>query len=88
MYSFCNGGLPNHLDNHFAEIASVHNSQTGLASLQKYYLPRMKTYLGQLSLSTLVRNVGLNISEILRSSSPYSFENNQKNTLLSCQNSC
>jgi len=78
MYSFHNGGLPNPLDNYFAEIASVHNSQTGLASLQKHYLPRMKTYLGQLSLSILVRNFGLNIPEILKSSSPYSFENNIK----------
>jgi len=77
MFSFYNGGLPNLLDNYFAEIASVHNSQTGLASLQKHYLPRMKTSLGQLSLSTLVRNFGLNIPEILKSS-PYSFENNIK----------
>ena len=50
MYSFYNGGLLNHSDNHFAEIASVHKYQTRLASLQKYYLPRMKTSMGQLSL--------------------------------------
>jgi len=50
MYSFYNGGLLNHSDNYFAEIASVHKYQTRLASLQKYYLPRMKTTLGQLSL--------------------------------------
>jgi len=50
MYSFYNGGLPNHFDNYFAEIASVHKYQTRLASLQKHYLPRMKTSLGQLSL--------------------------------------
>jgi len=36
MYSFYNGGLPNHFDNYFAEIASVHKNQTRLASLQKY----------------------------------------------------
>ena len=35
--------------NYFAEIASVHKYQTRLASLKKYYLPRMKTSLGQLS---------------------------------------
>jgi len=35
MYSFHNGGLPNHFDNYFAEIASVHKYQTRLASLQK-----------------------------------------------------
>ena len=46
MYSFCNGGLPNHFDNYFAEIASVHKYQTRLASLQNYYLPRMKTSRG------------------------------------------
>ena len=33
MYSFCNGGLPDHFDNYFAEIASVHKYQTRLASL-------------------------------------------------------
>ena len=51
MHSFYNGGLPIHFDNYFAEIASVHKYQTRLASLQKYYLPRMKTSLGQLSLN-------------------------------------
>jgi len=50
MYSFQNGGLPNHFDSYFAEIASVHKYQTRLVSLQKYYLPRMKTTLGHLSL--------------------------------------
>jgi len=33
LYSFYNGGLPNHFDNYFAEIASVHKYQTRLASL-------------------------------------------------------
>jgi len=37
MYSFYNGGLPNHFDNYFAEIASVQKYQTRLASLQQYY---------------------------------------------------
>jgi len=46
MCFFYNGGLPNHFDNYFAEIASVHKYQTRLASLQQYYLPRMKTSLG------------------------------------------
>jgi len=50
MYSFYNGGLPTHFDNYFAEIASVHNYETRLVSLQKYCLHRMKTSLGQLSL--------------------------------------
>jgi len=60
MYSFYNGALPNHFDNYFAEIASVHKYQTRLASLQKYYLPRMKTSLGQFSLiKILVWKFGL-----------------------------
>jgi len=37
IYSFYNGSLPNHFDNYFSEIASVHKYQTRLASLQKYY---------------------------------------------------
>jgi len=32
MYSFDNDELPNHLDNYFSEIASVHKYQTRLAS--------------------------------------------------------
>ena len=59
MYSFYTGGLPTHFDNYFAEIESIHKYQTRLASLQKYYLPRMKTSLGQLSLIILVRKFGL-----------------------------
>jgi len=50
IYSFYSGGLPNHFDNYFAEIASDHKYQTRLACLQKYYLPKMKTSLGKLSL--------------------------------------
>jgi len=53
MYHFHNGmvdGLPNHFDNFFTEIASVHKYQTRLASLQKYYLLGKKTSLRQLSL--------------------------------------
>jgi len=73
MYSFYNGGLPNHFDNYFAEIASVHKYQTRLASLQKYYLPRMKTSLGQLSRKYIGPKIWSNIPEKLKSSSPYSF---------------
>jgi len=46
MYSFYNGGLSNRFDHYFTEIAAVHKYQTRSASLQKYYLPRMKTSLG------------------------------------------
>ena len=63
MHSFYNGGLPNHFDNYFAEIASVHNYQTRLSSLQKYYLPRMKTFLGQLSLKYIGPKIWSNIPE-------------------------
>ena len=63
MYSFYNGGLLNHSDNHFAEIASVHKYQTRLASLQKYYLPRMKTSLGQFSLKYIGSKIWCNTPE-------------------------
>ena len=46
MHSFYNGGLPNQFDNYFTEFTSVHKHETGLASLQKYHLTRMKTNLG------------------------------------------
>jgi len=83
-----NGGLPNHFDNYFAEIASVHKYQTRLASLQIYYLPRMKTSLGQLSLKYIGPKIWSNIPEKLKSSSPYSFGKKYKKVLLSCQTSC
>jgi len=73
MYSFYKGGLPNHFDKYFAEIASVHKYQTRFAYLQKYYLPRMKTSLGQLSLKYVGPKIWCNIPENLKSSSPYSF---------------
>ena len=89
MHSFCNGGLPNHFDNYFAEIASIHKYQTRLASLQKYYLPRMKTSLGQLSLKYIGPKIWSSIPEKLKSSSPYSFGKKYlKKVLLSCQTSC
>ena len=73
MYSFYNGGLPNHFDNYFAEIASVYKYQTRLASLRKYYLPRMKISLGQLSLKYIGPKIWSNIPEKLKSTSHYSF---------------
>ena len=73
MYSFYNGGLPNHFDGYFAEIASIHKYQTRLASPQKYYIPRMKTSLGQLSLKHIGPKIWCNIPENLKLSSPYSF---------------
>ena len=73
MYSFYNGELPNHFDNYFAEIASVHKYQKRRAYLQNYYLPRMKTSLGQLSLKYIGPKNWSNIPENLKSSSPYSF---------------
>ena len=74
MYSFHNGGLPNNFDNYFAKIASVHKYQTILASLQKYYLTRMKTSLGQLPVKYIGPKIWSNIPEKLKSSSPYSFD--------------
>jgi len=70
MYSFYSGGLPNHFDSYFAEIASVHKYQTRLASLQKCNLPRMKTSLGLLSLKyigpKLWSNIPENLSKVAR----------------------
>ena len=83
-YFFYSGGLPNHFENNqFAEIASVHicKYQTRLASLQKYYLPRMKAYLSQLSLSYIGPKMWSNITENLKASSPYSFGKKYKNVL-------
>jgi len=88
MYSFCSGGLPNHIDNYFAEIASVHKYQTRFVSLQKCCLPRKKTSLCQLSLTYIVPKISSDIPENLKSSSPYSFGKQYKNFLLSCKNSC
>ena len=88
LYSFYNGGLLNHFDNYFAEIASVHKYQTRLASLQKYYLPRMKTSLGQLSLKCIGPKIWSNILEYLKSSPPYSFGKKYEKVLLSCPNFC
>ena len=78
---------PNHFDNYFSDIASVHKYQTRLASLQKYYFPRMKTSLGQLSLKYIGPKIWSNIPEKLKSSSPYSFGKKCKKVLLSFQTS-
>jgi len=86
MYSFYNGGLPSHFDNYFTEIAFIHICQTRLAALQKYYLPRMKTSPGQLSLKYIGSKIWSNIPENLKSFS--SFAKQYKNVLLSFQNSC
>jgi len=78
MCSFDNGELPDLFDNYFSEIASINKYQTRLASLQEYYLPRMKTSLGQLSLKYIGPKIWSNIPENLKSLSPYSFRKNIK----------
>jgi len=55
------------------EIILVYKYQTRLASLQKSYIPRMKTSLGQLYLKYIGLKIWSNIPEILKSSLPYSF---------------
>jgi len=49
--------LPNHFDNYVTEIASVHEYQTRLAALQKYYLLKRQRYLGQLPLKYWSQNL-------------------------------
>jgi len=88
MYTFHICGLPNYVDNYFTEIASARKYQTRLAALQKYYLPRLKTSLGQLSLKYIGPKIRYNIPENLKFFSPYSFAKQYKNVLLSWQNSC
>jgi len=88
MYTFHIYGLPNYVDNYFTEIASARKYQTRLAALQKYYLPRLKTSLGQLSLKYIGPKIRYNIPENLKFFSPYSFAKQYKNVLLSWQNSC
>ena len=80
--------LESYFDNYFAEIASVHKYQTRLASLQNYYLTRMKTSLGQLALKYVGPKIWSDIPENLKLSSPYSFGKKYKKILLSCQTSC
>jgi len=59
VHSFDNGELPKHFDNCFSDIASVTHIKQGLNFFLKYYLPRMKASLGQLSLSILDPKFGL-----------------------------
>jgi len=40
MYSFYNGGLPNHIDNYFAEIALVNKHQTRLLLCKNIIYPK------------------------------------------------
>jgi len=84
MYSFYNGGLPNHLDNCFAEIASATNIKQDLLLCKYVIYPEWKRlwvrflYTGP--------KIWSNISENLKSSH-YSFGTQCKNVLLSCHTS-
>jgi len=66
MHSFYKGKLCKHLGSYFSDIASDHRYQTRLALLYKYYLPRMKTSLGQLSLKYIGPKIRSNIPENLK----------------------
>ena len=86
MYSFYNGGLPNHFDNYYAEIASVHK--------YRFFAKILFTQNENVSGSAFFKvpcigpKISSDIPENLKSFSPYSFAKQDKNALLSFQNSC
>jgi len=88
MYNFYGGGLPTHIEDYFAEIASVQKYHIRRASLQTYYLQRMKTSLVQISIKYNGLNIWSNTPENLKASSPGSFGKEYKNILQWCQNFC
>jgi len=88
MYSFYNGGLPNHFNNYFAEIASVHKYQIRFVSLQKYFFSQNENVSASAFFKVYWSQIWSNIPENMKSSLPYSLGKQYKNVRLSCQNSC
>jgi len=75
-------------DKYFFDISSVRNNQTRSACLETYHLPRLTTFLDQLSSKYIGPKVLSNIFENLESLSPYLFGKQYRNVLLSSEKSC
>jgi len=79
-HSYHNKLLPNHFDDYFIPISSIHSYSTRQATSNNLFLPRVKSSLGKCSLPLLAQKCGLQYQTILSIQPPLPSNENWRNT--------
>jgi len=73
MHSYHNKRLPNHFDEYFIPISSIHSHSTRLATSNNLFLPRINSSSGKCSLTFVGPKVWYSIPNDIKSSTTFTF---------------
>jgi len=82
MHSYHNKMLPNHFDEYFIPISSIHSHSTRLATSNNLFLPRVNSSSGKCSLTFVGPKVWSSIPNDIKSSTTFTFKWKLKKHLL------
>ena len=80
MHSYYNKLLPNHFDEYFIPLSSIHYHSTKLVTSKNLFLPRVNSSSGKCSLNLLAQKYGLQYQSILNFPPPLPLNGNVRNT--------
>ena len=80
MNSYHNKLFPNHFDEYFVPLSSIHYHSTRLATSKKHFLPRVNFSPGKCSLKFMGQKYGLQYQTILNFQPPLPLNGNLRNT--------
>ena len=87
MHSYHNKLLPNHSDEYFISLSSIHYHSTRLAASKNLFLPRVNSSSGKCSLKFIGPKVWSSIPDDIKFSTTFTFEWKLKKHLLQEKNS-
>jgi len=80
MQSYHNKLLPNHFDEYFVPLSSIHYHSTRLETYKNLFLPGVNSSSGKCSLKFIGRKYGLQYQTILNFQPPLPLNGNLRNT--------
>jgi len=87
MHSYHNKLLPNHFDEYFIQLSSIHYHSTRLATYKNLFIPRVNSSSGKFSLKFIGPKVWSSIPDDIKFSSTFTFKWKLKKHLLQETNS-
>jgi len=87
MHSYHNKLLPNHFDEYFIPLSSIHYHSTRLATSKNLFLPKVNSSSGKCSLKFIGPNVWSSIPDDIKFSTTFTFKWKLKKHLLHEKNS-
>jgi len=87
MHSYHNKLLPNHFDEYFIPLSSIHYHSTKLTTSENLFLPRVNSSSGKCSLKFIGPKVWSSIPDVIKLSTTFTFKWKLKKHLLHEKNS-